>query len=232
VQTVQVADEADKKQMHAPLCQDEATLVYLANLGCIELNPWNARVQSLDRADYLLLDLDPESVSFDHVVETAQAIRRLLHEVGADCCCKTSGKRGLHVYVPFGAKYSHDQAKHFAELIARIVNSRLPQTTSIVRMPLERQGRVYLDYLQNGKGKTLAAPYCVRPSPGATLSAPLKWSEVRRGLDPAKFTIKTMPKRLHAVGDLWQPVLGPGIDLPLCLNKLAGRLNKSGRRGR
>jgi bifunctional non-homologous end joining protein LigD len=201
-------------------------LAYLANLGCIELNPWTARVGSLDRPDYSLLDLDPEDISFEHVIETAQMIRKVLHEVGAESVCKTSGKRGLHVYVPFGARYSHEQARQFAELIATIVHAKLPSLTSMVRHPSERQGKIYLDCLQNGKGKTLAAPYSARPYAKATVSTPLKWPEVRRGLDPTRFTINTMAKRLNLVGDLWAPVLGPGIDLPACLERLASLVKK------
>jgi bifunctional non-homologous end joining protein LigD len=218
---------SDGKRVRSVLCQDEATLVYLANLGCIELNPWNSRLGTLDSADYVLLDLDPEDISFDSVVETAQAIRKVLDRIGAEAICKTSGKRGLHIYIPFGAQHGHDQAKHFAELIAAIVNPKLPALTSLVRSPGSRQGRVYLDYLQNRNGKTLATAYSVRPYPGATVSTPLKWAEVRRGLDPAAFTIKTMPKRLRAVGDLWKPVLGPGINLPACLERLASLLKKA-----
>src|SRR5262249_32781606 len=148
----------------------------------------------------LLLDLDPEDIDFQHVIEAAQAIRKILDRSGAVSFCKTSGKRGLHIYVPFGAQDSHDHAKYFAELIARIANSGLPRTTSLVRNPSERQGRVYLDYLQNGRGKTLAAPYSARPYAGGTVSAPLRWSEVRRGLHPRKYTIRTMAKRLDSVG--------------------------------
>jgi bifunctional non-homologous end joining protein LigD len=226
VETVEITSDSDGKRVRSLLCQDEASLAYLANLGCIELNPWNARVGTLDRADYLLLDLDPEDITFHHVVEAAQAIRKVLEQAGAESFCKTSGKRGLHVYVPFGGRYSHDQAKHFAELIARIVNAKLPSTTSLVRNPSERQQRVYLDYLQNGKGKTLAAPYSVRPYPKATVSTPLKWSEVRRGLDPSRFSMRTVPKRLDDMGDLWKPLLGPGIDLPACLDRLASRVQR------
>jgi bifunctional non-homologous end joining protein LigD len=226
VGTVELISDSDGKKIRAPLCQDEASLVYLANLGCIELNPWHSRVDNLDRPDYLMLDLDPEDVSFDHVVEAALAIRKVIQQSGGDAFCKTSGKRGLHVYIPLGARYTNDVAKQVAELIARNVNARLPTTTSLIRNPKLRQGRVYLDYLQNGKGKTLAAPYSVRPWPKATVSAPLKWSEVRRGLDPARFTIRTLAKRLNAVGDLWKGVLGPGVDLSAVLERLSSMLKK------
>jgi bifunctional non-homologous end joining protein LigD len=221
VQTVELISDSDGKKMRAPLCQDEASLVYLANLGCIELNPWHSRVGNLDRPDYLMLDLDPEAVSFEHVVEAAQTIRKVIEQAGGEAFCKTSGKRGLHVYLPLGAQYSDEIAKQVAELIARIVSGRLPAITSLIRNPRLRQGRVYLDYLQNGKGKTLAAPYSARPYPKATVSTPLKWTEVRRGLDPSKFTIRTLAKRLHTVGDLWKPVLGPGPDMSAVVDQLA-----------
>jgi bifunctional non-homologous end joining protein LigD len=221
VPTILLRSDSGEKETQAVLCQDEATLVYLANLGCIELNPWNSRTTNLDLADYLLLDLDPEDVPFDSVVAAALEVRKMLDQIEAEGYCKTSGKRGLHIYVPLGARYTHDQAKQLAELLAQIVHRRLPTTTSLVRQPNKRQQRVYLDYLQNGKGKTLAAAYCVRPHPGATVSTPLKWSEVKSGLDPSRFTIHTVPKRLDKIGDVWQSVLGPGIDVQLCLEKMA-----------
>jgi bifunctional non-homologous end joining protein LigD len=133
---------------------------------------------------------------------------------------KTSGKRGLHLCVPLAARYDHDQARQFAELVATVVNRLLPRSTSLERSPAKRQRRVYLDYLQNRRGQTLAAPYSVRPAPGATVSTPLKWAEVRRGLDPSRFTIRTTPRRLDTVGDLWTPVLGSGPDLLACLSRL------------
>jgi len=220
-QTVRVPRSTEQGETHYVLCQDEPSLLYLANLGCIEINPWNSRVGHLDEPDYIVIDLDPEEVSFDRVIEAALAVRRLLDRIGAENCCKTSGKTGLHVYVPLGARYTVDQARQFAELVATVVQHQLPDTTSTLRRPALRRRRVYLDFLQNRTGQTLAAPYSVRPVPGATVSTPLKWSEVRRGLDPAKFTIKTVPRRLDRVGDLWKPVLGRGIDLGACLDRLA-----------
>jgi bifunctional non-homologous end joining protein LigD len=229
VQTVELCSEDGEKLTRFILCQDEASLLFLANLGCIELNPWHSRIGSLDRADYLLIDLDPEDIAFDHVVEAAQAVHRTLDTIGAESVCKTSGKRGLHIYVPLGARYTHDQGRQFAELIVRFVHQTLPSTTSLQRMPEKRQQRVYLDWLQNGRGKTLAAAYSARPCRGATVSTPLKWTEVRRGLDPSKFTIHTIPERLAKVGDLWRPVLAAGIDLPACLEAMSSLLAK-GRR--
>ena len=167
-----------------------------------------SRVGHLNEPDYLVIDLDPEGIGFARVVEAARAVRRLLDDIGAESCCKTSGKTGLHVYVPLGARYTVDQARQFAELVAMVVQHRLPETTSILRRPALRQRRIYLDYLQNCTGQTLAAPYSVRPASGAPVSTPLKWSEVRRGLDPTRFTMKTISRRIDRIGDLWKPVLG------------------------
>jgi bifunctional non-homologous end joining protein LigD len=202
------------------LCQDEASLLYIANLGCIELNPWHSRVGSLDKPDYLVIDLDPENVPFKQVVEVAVAVRKTFEKAGAKSLCKTSGKRGLHVYVPLGAQYDNDQARQFAQIIAAFVHRKLPQSTSLIRKPSLRQGRVYLDFLQNRRGQTIAAPYSVRPQRGATVSTPLKWEELNGRLDPSKMTIRTIGKRLDKLGDLWKAVLGPGIDLVACLDRL------------
>jgi bifunctional non-homologous end joining protein LigD len=223
VPTTEVRSETDGRAIRYIVGGDEPTLLYLANLGCIEMNPWNSRLGSLERPDYVVIDLDPEAISFAHVVESAREVRKVLDRAGADSHCKTSGKRGLHVYVPLGAKYDYDQARVFAEILANVVHALLPRVTSVVRSPALRQGRVYLDFLQNRRGQTLAAPYSARPAPGAPVSTPLKWSEVTRRLNPAQFTIRTTPARLEKVGDLWAPVLGPGVDLQHCLERLARR---------
>jgi bifunctional non-homologous end joining protein LigD len=205
------------------ICDTEQTLLYVANLGCIELNPWNSRLASLERPDYLIIDLDPEGVPFTQVVEAAHKVRRLLEKASGECYCKTSGKRGLHIYMPLGARYPYEQARQFAELIARLVQRDLPATTSVARDPAQRLHKIYLDYLQNRRGQTIAAPYSVRPVRGATVSTPLEWREVSKRLDPTRFTIKTLPRRLEKKGDLWQPLLGPGFDLVKCLTNLDSR---------
>jgi bifunctional non-homologous end joining protein LigD len=230
VHTVELpSDSGERATIRSVLCQDEATLIYLANLGCIELNPWSSRIDTLDQPDYVVIDLDPEDVSFNLVIEAAQMVRKTLEQAGARGYCKTSGKRGLHIYVPFGARYSYEQGSKFAELIVQLVHTRLSHSTSLIRHPAKRQKRVYLDFLQNAKGKTVAAPYSVRPHPRATVSTPLKWSEVKRGLDPATFTIGNLENRLDRMGDLWKPVLGQGIDLQGCLERLASSLKKESR---
>ncbi len=230
VETAPVPHDSGRSGRYV-VCQDERTLLYLANLGCIELNPFLSRVGSLDRPDFLVIDLDPEAIPFIRVIEAALAVRRVLEDAGAQCLCKTSGKTGLHLCVPLGAQYDFALARQFAELVANIVNGLLPKTTSVIRSPALRQERVYLDYLQNRYGQTIAAPYCVRPVPGACVSAPLAWTEVRKTLNPARFTIRTMVKRLNRVGDLWGPILGSGVDIRQCLDRLA-RAGRGRRRNR
>lgn len=217
-----LAIESDKgKQTRYLLCQDRETLLYMANLGCIEINPWSSRVGNLDCPDYMVMDLDPERIAFSKVVETALEVRRVLERAELESYCKTSGATGLHIYVPLGAQYDYDVVRQFAELVSNIVNQKIPTFTSVTRSPKERQRKVYLDYLQNRRAQTLAAPYSVRPRPNATVSTPLKWNEVDRKLNPETFTIRTILKRLEKLGDLFKPVLKSKSDLNAALKKLA-----------
>jgi bifunctional non-homologous end joining protein LigD len=226
VETLAVRSGSEGRDVTYLLCQDEATLVYMANLGCIEINPWHARAGRLDMPDYMVLDLDPLDIPFDEVVRVALVTHDVLVEIGAAGFCKTSGATGLHIYVPLGARYSYDQATQFARLVNFLVHTRLPRTTSIERDPAKRKAKVYLDFLQNGYGQTLAAPYCLRPRKGAPVSTPLAWVEVHESLDPTRFTIETMMARLRKVGDLWKDVLGPGIDMERCLSRLDDMMRK------
>ena len=202
------------------ICQDEATLIYMANLGCVEINPWLSRLQQLDYPDYFVIDLDPEDIPFAKVIDAALAVREVLEKAGATSFPKTSGATGIHIYVPLGGKYDYDTAGGFAKIVATLVHHQTSEFTSLLRSPKLRQKRVYLDFLQNKPGQTLAAPYSIRPRPGAPVSTPLKWEEVKPGLDPGHFTIKTMPGRLERMGDLFAGVLGPGIDLERCIENL------------
>ena len=230
VKTASVRSESERKEIRYVLCQDEPSLIYMVNLGCIEINPWNSRIATSDYPDYIVLDFDPLEIDFRHVVEAALVTRDVLEQAGAKSYCKTSGATGLHICVPVNANYSTDQVQQFAKLINMLAHDRLPDTTSIERAPNRRTGRVYLDYLQNRRGQTIAAPYCIRPRRGAPVSAPLRWNEVNSRLDPAKFNMKNMKRRIDKVGDLWQGVLGPGIDMESCLDKLTEQKKKTGER--
>lgn len=221
IQTVEVFSESNSRNIDYLLCQNEATLIFLANMGCIEINPWHSRLGSLDRPDYCLIDLDPHEIGFDKVIETALVVKEVLDEVKIPGYIKTSGSSGLHICIPLGAKYDFDQSKNFAELLVSLVHQRIPSFTSLERSPAKRRRKVYLDYLQNRQAQTVAAPYCVRPKPGATVSTPLRWDEVKKGLSPSLFTIENIFDRLNEVGDLWKPVHGKGIDMKACLARIA-----------
>lgn len=202
------------------VCNDQETLLYLANLGCIELNPWLSRTGSLNRPDFCLIDLDAKTAPFADVITVAHAAHSILNDLAIPSYPKTSGKTGIHICIPLGANYTFEQSKDLAELLVRLINQSLPQLTSVERTPSKRQGQIYLDYLQNRRGQTMAAPYSVRPVPGATVSTPLKWSEVRKGLDPTRYTIKSIRRRLDTHGDLWKPVLEVGIDMKQVLTTM------------
>lgn len=202
------------------ICNDLATLVYMINLGCIEINPWHSTYRKPDYPTYLMLDLDPGEISFEAVTDTALVIKELCDKIKIPCYCKTSGATGLHIYIPLGAKYDYEQAKTFAEILAVLVHDRLPATTSIERAVSKRKDKVYIDFLQNRRGQTIAAPYCVRPKASATVSTPLNWKEVSHKLSPGMFTIKNMEQRLRKVGDLWQPVLKHSISLTSALKAI------------
>jgi bifunctional non-homologous end joining protein LigD len=194
--------------------QDEASLLYMANLGAIEMNPWNSTIKKPDHPTWCLIDLDPDTGNtFEQVIKTAQTVKEVLDELGVTSYPKTSGSTGMHVYIPLGGKYSYDQCQLFAKLIATRVHERLPQFTSIERMTKNRKGKLYIDYLQNRPKATLAAPYSLRPKPGATVSMPLHWEEVKKGLKMQHFTIKNAVARIKKEGDLFLPVLGKGINL-------------------
>lgn len=225
IRTVSIKSEHEDKTLRYIVCNDLRTLEYVVQLGTIVLHQWLSKVKRLSRPDFMVIDLDPEAIGFDRVVETALVVKDVLDAVGAKSYCKTSGSRGLHVCVPLGGKYSYDQSRMFAQVIASVVHDRLPAITSVERLPAKRQRKVYLDCLQNRRVQTLVAPYSVRPRPGAPVSAPLLWKEVKPGLSPTEFTMMTMPRRLARLGDLWKPVLGPGVDLRKCLARLQ-RLEK------
>lgn len=220
VKTKAIYSDSNKKNINYLVPDSADSLLYMVQLGCIEINPWNSRTIKLDKPDWVVIDLDPEAIGFNKVVATAQMVRQVTEEVGIPSYPKTSGKTGIHIFIPLAAKYNYEQCKRFAQLLANLIHQRVPEFTSLVRQPSQRQKKVYIDFLQNRKGQTLAAPYSVRPTEDASISTPLKWSEVNKQLDPAKFNINTIAKRIDKVGDLWKPVLGKGIDMAKIIQRL------------
>lgn len=233
VDTKRIWSESNEAVINYLVCNNKETLLYLANLGCIELNPWNSKVGHEDYPDYMIIDLDPGNTSFKDLIKVAQKMKDVLDIACQKSYVKTSGKRGMHILVPTGAKYTYEQVRSFSELIVRVVNRELSDITSVERNPSKRKDKIYLDYLQNRRGQTLAAPYSLRPWKGATVSAPLHWDEVTNKLDPGKFTIKTIFKRLDKIGDIWKPILTQSINLAEsigCIEKYLGQEKKRGKR--
>jgi bifunctional non-homologous end joining protein LigD len=221
VPSTDIFSDSNNANLHWIVGKDLPTLLYMVQLGCIEINPWNSRVGRLEKPDWIVVDLDPEGrITFEQVIEVAQIVKAVCDEWHIPVYPKTSGKTGIHIYIPMGAKYTYEQAKNLAHLIVIEINKRQPDITSLERMPDKRKNKLYLDFLQNRQGQTLAAPYSLRPHPDATVSMPLHWSEVKKGLKPTDFTIKNALKRIKREGDLWKPVLGAGVDLPAILKKI------------
>ncbi|MCL4354423.1 DNA ligase D [Patescibacteria group bacterium] len=220
IKTTKIRSEHEEKDVRYYLCQNEESLIYLINFGCIDLNPWSSRIQNLDFPDFMVIDLDPEDISFDYVIEAALAVKKILDKLGIASYPKTSGATGMHIYIPTGSKYTYEQIKVLGKIIVTLVQNELPKTTSIIRNPSNRQKRVYLDFLQNVRGQTLAAAYSVRPVPGATVSTPLFWEEVKTGLSPNNYTIRNIVDRVKKIGDIFKPVLGDGIDIDDALKKI------------
>jgi bifunctional non-homologous end joining protein LigD len=198
---------------------NEATLLWMASLGCIEINPWFSRIQSPDNPDYCVIDLDPDKQNFDQVIEAANVVREVLEAIDVVSYPKTSGSTGIHIYIPMAAQYTYEQTQLFARIIVGIVNQKIPEFTTLERIISARKGKMYLDFLQNRPGATIAGPYSLRPKPGATVSMPLEWKEVKPGLKMKDFTIFNTIERLKKKGDIFKGVLGKGVDLEKAIQK-------------
>lgn len=220
VKTAAIFSESNGKDINYMVCDSLDSLLYMVQLGCIEINPWNSTIKHLDKPDWIVIDLDPENIPFRQVVKVAQTVKQVIDEMKIPALPKTSGKTGIHIFIPTKAGYDYEQAKQFGHIIATLVNERLPDITSLERSPAKRQKKVYLDYLQNRQGQTLAAPYSVRPTPAASVSTPLHWDELNDKLDPSRFTIKNIFKRLDKEGDLWKPIFKDKVDIKKALDSL------------
>ncbi len=235
IRTEPIWSEGSQRDIEYFVADDPAVLVFLANLGTIPLHVWASRIGSLDRPDWCLLDLDPKHkvdgeevfASFEEVIVVARAIHALCKEIGLPSYPKTSGSSGIHVMIPLGGQLDYEQSRTLAQLLAKTVVAAVPDAATIVRDPSRREGRIYIDCVQNGHGRLVVSPYSVRPRSGATVSAPLKWTEVKRGLSMEKFTIKSMPRRVRSLKeDPLLPVLTEEPDLITALGKLQQRLEE------
>jgi bifunctional non-homologous end joining protein LigD len=211
-------DEESKVRV---IADDKASLLYLANLGCIDQNPYMSRLGTLEHPDFILIDLDPYHCGYDRIVEAAQLVREKLSLIGLAGYPKTTGGNGMHVYIPVEPIYSSAQTRQFAEILARWVASERPDLFTTPRMVSARQkGKVYFDYLQNASGKTISASYVLRAYPGAPVATPLKWDEVVPGLKPQQFHIANVLRRFERVGDLFGGVLNKPQELGPALERL------------
>ncbi|MCR9243456.1 MAG: non-homologous end-joining DNA ligase [bacterium] len=219
VRTVAIPHDDETVPHH--VIDDVETLIYCANLGSIDLHPWLSRVESLDRPDYAVLDIDPKDAPFSHVVRIARAAGKLLRGIGIRPALKTSGKNGMHVFVPLLPHYTYDHARMFIEAVARVLARELPDISTVERLPSQRDGKVYLDFLQNRRSQTIVPPYSVRPVRGASVSTPLFWDELEdHDLSPRNFTIHSVPERVQTHGDLFRLALEDRQDLVAAIGAL------------
>ena len=201
--------------------EDRASLLYLVNLGCIDHNPWMSRSPSLDNPDFILIDLDPQECVYDKIVDAALLVKKVLDRIGLVGYPKTTGGDGMHVYVPVQPIYTYEETRTFADLISRLTIAENPTLFTTPRTVAKRQkNRVYFDYLQNGRSKTIAAPYVLRAYGGAPVATPLEWREVQHGLHPTQFNITNALDRFAKRGDLFAGVLKSPQQLDEALVKI------------
>jgi bifunctional non-homologous end joining protein LigD len=216
--------EQAEREIRYFVLDDLPSLIYVANMASIPLHVWSSRVAALERPDWSILDLDPKGAPFGDVVTIAKHLRELCTAIGLPTFIKTSGSTGLHVLIPLGARYTYEQSRTLAELLARFTAKSLPEIATIVRSVGDREGKVYIDYLQNGHGRLLVGPFSVRPLPGAPVSMPLEWAEVNGRLKIERFTIRNARRRLAAKGDALRGVLSGSIDMLAALDALQREL--------
>ena len=222
MKTADILSGSTNKITHYLVCNNVKSLLFIVNLGCIEMNPWNSTTGDLDKPDYLVIDIDPsEKNNFDQVIDVAQATKEILDQTGISGFCKTSGASGMHIYIPCGGKYEYETVRDFAKVLATLVHEQVPSFTTLERsLSKRKKDQIYVDYLQNSRGQTLACAYSARPKPGATVSTPLEWKEVKHGLHPSQFTIKNIKRRVERKSDLFKGVLGRGVNIPAAIKKL------------
>lgn len=213
--------ESNDKDIDYLICNDLPTLLWMTNLGCIEINPWLSTYKKPENPIFAVMDLDPNDVKdFRQVIQVALTTREVLQQMNITPFIKTSGSRGLHIFIHTGGKYDYEIVKNFVHYLGQIIHEQHPDTTSLERSPSKRKGKIYLDFLQNRRGQTIAAPYSARPKPGATVSTPLLWEEVNDDLDVKAFTIFNTIERIRLKGDLWKDITAEKMDLKAALERL------------
>ena len=214
VRTERIWSEHARREVNYFVCDDLESLLYVVNLGTIPLHVWSSRISNLQHPDWCVLDLDPKGAPFAHVVRLARRLHALCEELEVPSFVKTSGASGLHVLLPLGGRLGYEQCRMLAQLLGRVLVQREPEIATLTRRLEAREGKVYVDTLQNGHGQLLVAPFSVRPLPGAPVSMPLRWREVGKRLDPRRYTLRNAAARLRRLGeDPLAGVLGepPGL---------------------
>jgi bifunctional non-homologous end joining protein LigD len=217
IKTHDLYSESNKKDIQYIIGGDEATLIYMVNLGCIEINPWLSTYKKPENPDFLVIDIDPHDVPFTEAVQVALKTKEIFDRMQLKTFIKTSGSKGLHIYCYVGGKYDYDFVKMFAEYTAGLIHEELPDITSIERSPAKRKNKTYIDFLQNRRGQTIACPYSVRPKPGATVSTPLHWDEVNDDLKLSDHTIFNIKERVGTIADPWKDLTAEKADLKKAL---------------
>jgi bifunctional non-homologous end joining protein LigD len=227
VHTERIYSKDAEREIDYFVVDDVEALRYVINLGTIPLHLWSAKLGSLDRPDWLILDLDPKGAPFTDVVKVAWQLHRILEELGLPNYVKTSGATGLHILIPLGAHYTHEEARTFGRLLGLLGVEAAPDIATLARPIRAREGKVYIDFAQNGHGRTIVAPFSVRPLPGAPASCPLSWEQVTARLDAGRFTIKTLPTHIEKTGDPLAPILTDSIDMAAAITRIEARLPRS-----
>jgi len=224
VRTERIYSKEAEREIDYFIVNDVETLRYIANLGTIPLHLWSSRLGSLERPDWLILDLDPKGAPFADVVKVARRLHEILDELGLPNYIKTSGATGLHILIPLGARYTHEEARSFGRLLALLGVEAAPESATIARPIRARGDKVYIDFAQNGHGRTIVSPFSVRPLPGAPVSCPLRWDQVTARLDPMRFTIKTIPNQFEKMQDPLAPILTGATDMAAAIARIEARL--------
>lgn len=218
LKTVELPSESTGDTVNYLICNDLPTLLWIANMGSIEINPWLAPYQKKLYPTFAVLDLDPNGVDFSKVIAVANSAKEVLDTVGVKSYVKTSGSTGLHIYIHVGGQYEYDVTRDFIQMLAELVHEQHEDITSLERSPSKRKHKIYLDYMQNKRAQTVVAPYSVRPKPGATVSCPLDWSEVQDGLTIQQFNMSTVLERVATVNDPWGDIFRSKANLKKAIN--------------
>jgi bifunctional non-homologous end joining protein LigD len=205
--------ESDGTVKRYILAEAREDMIWLANQACIEIHPWLSQISSVEYPDFIVFDLDPSDQNkFEQIVSIAALLKQLMDQFGLRVYLKTSGSKGLHIYLPVVPRYSYEQVRQFGHAVANVICNVVPDIATIERPLRKRGNRIYVDYLQNGLGKTVCSPYSVRPRENATVSTPLHWEELTR-INPGEFTIFTILNRLENIGDIFHEVLNDRQEL-------------------